>query len=286
MTTASDNPSNNESINAEQIEIVLDRCEEIAYKIRTAVNTIDRETRISYAMNPTHTHANQYEIDVIADAILTQSCEGFKGCVVSEEQPIDKDALQHNSLWLIVDPIDGSTNASKGLGYWSFSAALVSKGVVVGGVVVDQTTGNVYRASGIGGVSYKNVKTGIVDNLMDINITNLTPGTIADNLNSSTVNFNSHVGPPMPFRHLRNLGSSALAICDVARSALDLYVDDKDVMLNPWDYLAAEYIAKMAGATVKRRDAEGILVSSGIMAYRSFSLDEVLVKIFPEYFIN
>lgn len=273
-------------LDAEQIEIVLDRCEEIAYKIRSAINTIDLETRRSYAVNSTGAHSNQYEIDIIADVILQQSCQGFKGCVISEERPIDRDQLNNNPLWLIVDPIDGSTNASKGLSYWSFSAALVSNGLVVGGVVVDQTTGNVYRASGIGGVTYKNVKTGLVENLMDSNLTNTNHGGIANNFVSSIVYFNSHSTPPMPFRHLRNLGSCALGICEVARSALDIYVDDKDIMLNPWDLLAAEYIAKMAGTSVLRRDVQGILSSSGILAYRAFTLNDDLQKVFPEYFIN
>ncbi len=53
-------------LDAEQIEIVLDRCEEIAYKIRSAINTIDLETRRSYAVNSTGAHSNQYEIDIIA----------------------------------------------------------------------------------------------------------------------------------------------------------------------------------------------------------------------------
>ena len=90
----------------------------------------------------------------------------------------------------------------------------------------------------------------------------------------------------MPFRHLRNYGSTALGICDVARAAIDIYVDDKDIMLNPWDLLAAEYIAKMAGATVLRRDSTGILSATGVMAYRAFTLDDDLKKIFPEFFIN
>lgn len=277
---------NNEQLNPDQIELVLDRCEEIAYKIRAAINTVDLDTRRSYAINPDYSHANQYEIDVIADVILQQSCKGFKGVVISEERPIDRDALQNNPLWLVVDPIDGSTNASKGLGYWSFSASLVSNGIVIGAVVVDQTTGNVYRASGLGGVTYRNVKNGLTTNLMDINLTNSSPGNIANNFVSSTIYFNTHGAPPMQFRHLRHFGSSALGICDVARAALDVYVDDKDILLNPWDLLAAEYIAKMAGATVKRRDASGILAATGVLVYRSFALDEDLQTIFPDFFLK
>ena len=277
---------NIEALDGEQIEIVLDRCEEIAYKIRSAVNTVPFEVRRARAIDPTGANTNQYEIDVIADTILFQSCEGFKGVVISEERAIDREALKENPLWLVVDPIDGSSNASKGLNYWSFSAALVYNSVVIGAVVVDQTTGNVYRASGLGGVTYRDVKSGITSNLMDLSLTNQNPGSISDNFSNSLVYFNTHGGPPMSFRHLRSLGSSALGICDVARGALDLYVDDKDVLLNPWDMLAGEYIANMAGATVIRRDNQGILLATGIMAYRSPLLGEDLQKIFPEFFIN
>lgn len=275
-----------ESFDPENIEIVLDRCEEIAYKIRSAVNTVDFETRRSKIINSDGTHLNQYEIDIIADAILYQSCEGFKGCVISEERPIDREALKENPLWLIVDPIDGSTNASKGLNYWSFSAALIFNSVVIGAVVVDQTNGNVYRASGLAGVTYRDVKTGITTNLMDVNLTNHYPGSIADNFAGSTIFFNTHGNPPMAFRHLRSLGSSALGLCEVARGAIDMYIDDKDVLLNPWDLLAGEYIANMAGATVIRRDNQGILMSTGMMVYRSPMLTDELQKVFPEFFIK
>ena len=45
-------------------------------------------------------------------------------------------------------------------------------------------------------------------------------------------------------------------------------------------------VAKMAGATVKRRDASGILAATGVLVYRSFALDEDLQTIFPDFFLK
>jgi myo-inositol-1(or 4)-monophosphatase len=226
--------------------------------------------------------SNQYEIDVLADQIAQRYYSPFEAYVMSEEQDVDKAALDASELVIVVDPIDGSTNASRGVGYWSFAAALIEMGEVVCGVVVDQVQSISYVADlhGARTIDSRNVvsELKVPDVASDV-------GSRADNFAPSLICYNSHEGSSVPFRHLRNFGSSALAICDVSRGALDAYIDDEDVMLKPWDLLAAEFIATQAGATVKRRDSQGVFAATGVLVTKSDDLISEFRTIFPSFFV-
>jgi 3'(2'), 5'-bisphosphate nucleotidase len=59
--------------------------------------------------------------------------------VLSEERP-DR-AVADGEPWVVLDPLDGTGNFSAGLPPWAFSAALVSDGRPVAGLVVDLSSG-------------------------------------------------------------------------------------------------------------------------------------------------
>jgi fructose-1,6-bisphosphatase/inositol monophosphatase family enzyme len=226
--------------------------------------------------------SNQYAIDVTADEICQSGYSHFGGYVLSEERTIDKAQLESSEQVIVVDPIDGSTNASKGLPYWSFSAAFVDKGNVSAAVVVDQGSQRVFCAT-----SSKSTLQSLDRDPIDLaEIHAGETGTRANNFASATICFNSHDGPSIPFRHLRNFGSSALAICDVAAGGFDAYIDDEDILLKPWDLLAAEFIAQQAGCVVRRRDSSGIFAATGVLVARSKELLGEFSHIFPTFFRN
>ena len=58
----------------------------------------------------------------------------------------------------------------------------------------------------------------------------------------------------------------------------------EDVLLKPWDLLAAEYIAEKAGCKVLRRDSEGLMAATGVFVTRSESLIGHFQKLFPHFF--
>jgi|GEM_PF-6089561 len=255
---------------------------EVSHEIRTTIDDLDDDKRRSKVDNSIM-GSNQYELDVIADEILHKHINDFPGYIISEERELDKSRIESSDLILVVDPVDGSTNASRKIGYWSFSAALVQSGSVIAGLVVDQVTNRKFIATQNGGAKLVDGN-GKVTTLDGSQFSTFDVGNRADNFSGSLICFNSHEGPSIPFRHLRHFGSSALAICDVAARGLDAYIDDEDVLLRPWDLLAAEFIAKSAGCNVLRRDSSGIFAATGVLVTNSESLLVDFEGIFPHFF--
>ena len=203
--------------------------------------------------------------------------------MISEERELDQSEIASNELFLVIDPIDGSTNASRRIGYWSFSAALVNGGEVVAGLVVDQVTMRKFIATKDGGAILLD-KEGNKQKLDPALFVREDVGSNSDNFENSLIYFNSHKGPSTKFRHLRHFGSSALAICDVAAGSLDAYIDGAAMLLRPWDLLAGEYIAKSAGCKVLRRDSQGIMDNTGVLVARSEVLLRDFEKLFPDFY--
>ncbi len=259
----------------ELIEKLIGVADEIRERVES-MNNGDRRKKVDGI-------SNQYEIDILADKILHDHISNFPGYIISEERELDKSKIDSNELILVVDPIDGSTNASRKIGYWSFSAALVHRGSVIAGLVVDQVTQRKFVATQKDEVKVLD-KDGKSTKLDGTHIERNEVGNRADNFSGSLIYFNSHEGPSIPFRHLRHFGSTALAICDVARGGLDAYIDDENILLKPWDLLAAEYIAIQAGCEVLRRDSNGILAATGVLVSRSKVLLDDFKKLFPHFF--
>lgn len=266
----------------QEIDTFVDQLVDTASRIRLRINDLDPVQRRSRTAETPH-FSNQYEIDVMADNIIHDDFADFNGYIVSEERELDKTKMEENELLLIVDPVDGSTNASRDIGYWSFSAALAYSGHIIAGVVVDQVTRRVFVAK-LGSEAYMISNNGVSLPMTKNSFTNNEVGNRADNFASSLICFNSHEGPSIPFRHLRNFGSSALAICDVACGGLDAYIDDEDILLRPWDILAAEFIAKSCGCDVYRRDSDGLMAATGVLVTRSESLKSDFKGLFPHFF--
>lgn len=266
----------------QEVDTLIDQLVDTASRIRFRINDLPSDTRRSRSKE-TSKFSNQFEIDVIADNIVHDDFADFDGYIVSEERELDKAKMEANEMLLVVDPVDGSTNASRNIGYWSFSAALVYSGQVIAGVVVDQVSRRVFVAKN-NNSAYMISSNGEMAVLDKESFGQTEVGSLADNFSAALICFNSHEGPSIPFRHLRHFGSSALAICDVACGGLDAYIDDEDVLLRPWDILAAEYIAKASGCQVYRRDSEGLMAATGVLVCRSESLKTDFRGLFPHFF--
>lgn len=174
----------------------------------------------------------QYNCDIVADniAIARLLEAGFD--VLSEES-----GYHHNNcdLLAVVDPVDGSTNASAGIPYYATSIAVMDNGGIRVGLVVNQATGTRYEASRGAGAR----KDGIAIEASKVS-------EMADAMIGMNGWSQRHLG----WRQYRVLGAAALEICAVAEGALDAYVDLSEDGLAPWDYMAALLICEEAGATV------------------------------------
>lgn len=175
----------------------------------------------------------QYHLDTIADAAVLSVVAGAETRVLSEESgwtgPSDA------RVTIVVDPVDGSTNCARRLPYWAISLCAVDADGLLCALVANGATGDRYTATrGLGAC---------------LNGRRIGPSATTE-LGRAVVAI-SGLPPSAPgWRQFRALGSSALALCDVAAGHLDAYADCIVDQLSPWDYLGALLVCREAGADV------------------------------------
>lgn len=188
-------------------------------------------------------HDGQYQHDVVADEIAVPMLVEAGLGVVSEESPTrDTD----RPIVAVIDPIDGSTNASMGLPWFATSIAAVDDHGLVAGLVVNQALGVTYTATRGGGAFRDGAR--------------IAPST-CDTLGDAIAIINDR--PPQGFRprQYRVLGAAALDMCAVADGTADAFVD-YGVGLRPWDYLGALLVCEEAGVAVGSFGSEHLVEAS------------------------
>lgn len=174
----------------------------------------------------------QYAIDVVADDVALKLLHAHDLQVVSEESGVsgNRDAR----VTVVLDPVDGSTNASRNLPYWATSLCALDPDGPLVAMVVNHATGWVSTAVRGGGAFRDGVQL---------------RASTSERVEDSMVALSTFPGRMLPWKQFRAMGSCALALCDVAAGGFDGYVDGGSVHA-PWDYLGGLLICTEAGATV------------------------------------
>ena len=178
------------------------------------------------------TRPGQYRSDLVADEAALAVLRGAGLGVLSEESgPHDTDL----DLVVALDPVDGSTNASRGLPWFATSLCVVDAVGARVALVVNQATGERFDAIRGGGARRNGSPAG---------------PTACSRLDDAVVGLNGY--PPVDFgwRQMRALGAAALDLCAVACGHLDAYVDCSTHAHSPWDYLGGMLVCQEAGASV------------------------------------
>ena len=183
----------------------------------------------------------QYAIDVEIDEMCIGSLHDAGLAVLSEESGItspDGSTLETApSAVVVVDPLDGSTNASLGLPWCATSLCLVVDGDPSVALVGNLRTGQRYEATRGGGAT------------LDGEPIRVRPD--APDLADALVAVNANPPADFPRRQLRAMGATALDMASVASSGttggFDAYVDFDDDAIGVWDYLAALLVLHEAG---------------------------------------
>lgn len=174
----------------------------------------------------------QYLSDLAADQAAVAVLESAGLGVLSEESGSHG---REDDVVVVLDPVDGSTNASRQLPWYATSLCAVDGDGARAAVVVDQASGLRFEATRGGGAHLDGRP--------------LRPSGCQD-LDEALVGLSGH--PPWPFgwKQFRALGAIALDLCAVARGQLDAYVDCSPSAHGSWDYLGGMLICAEAGAAV------------------------------------
>ncbi|HET9733569.1 MAG TPA: inositol monophosphatase family protein [Acidimicrobiales bacterium] len=194
---------------------------------------------------PSGGRSDQYHSDVLADAAVLEVLDRAGFGVFSEES-----GLHHpdRPVRVVVDPVDGSTNASRGLPWWATSLCALDEDGPAAAVVVNQVTGWRFEATRGGGARRDG---------------RAVAPTGCSSLSSAIVAFSGYPRHYLGWSQYRSLGAAALDICAVAAGTLDAFIDCAPSSLAPWDYLAAMLICQEAGASVVDAEGRDLVVREG-----------------------
>ena len=101
----------------------------------------------------------QYEADVVVDDVIVAMLESAGFDVLSEESGSrgDVETVSGSSLLAVVDPLDGSTNASRGLPWYATSICIVDRDGLRAALVAEQSGSETRYAAVRGGMSAHNL---------------------------------------------------------------------------------------------------------------------------------
>lgn len=175
---------------------------------------------------------NQYHHDTVADAAAIAVLDAAGLAIFSEES-----GLHHpeRPVMVAIDPVDGSTNASRGLPWWAVSLCALDSSGPLAAVVAGPPLRERFEAARGQGAS-RNGKP-------------ISPSK-AEDIAHSIVAFNGYPSSNYGWAQYRALGAAALDLCAVACGAVDGFVDCSAAALAPWDYLGGLLVCQEAGAQV------------------------------------
>jgi fructose-1,6-bisphosphatase/inositol monophosphatase family enzyme len=192
---------------------------------------------------PAGIRPGQYHLDLVADAAALPILHGAGLAVLSEESGMTGDASA--GLMAVIDPVDGSTNAHRGIPFYATSICVLDAQGPLVGVVVNQATGTQYEAVR-GGGARRDGQTIEASGCFE--------------LSSAIVGISGFPGHHPGWAQFRAQGAAALEFCAVAEGLLDAFSVVGKSTLFGWDYLAGMLICSEAGAATLERDGADVVV--------------------------
>ncbi|MFQ6064487.1 MAG: inositol monophosphatase family protein [Candidatus Bathyarchaeia archaeon] len=198
------------------------------------------------------------KIDLIAEKALIEVLEeNNASCtLISEESGTKKIGSEPSEYYLTTDPIDGTTNAVRGLPFVATSLATSrTKNISdIDTALVSDILHNVTYTATRGQGAHRNgqkIKPSIISSLKET-VIGIDLGTPKSK--ESIPNF---VALLQKTKHLRHLGANALEICYVADGTTDAFIDVRG-KLRVTDVAAAYLILLEAGGTMTTPEGKGL----------------------------
>lgn len=178
------------------------------------------------------TRAGQYRSDLAADAACLAVLDAGGLGWLSEESGV---AHGERDVIVIVDPVDGSTNASRGIPWYATSLCAVDAEGPRAAVIVNQATGRRYEAVRGGGATVDGAP--------------MRPSS-ETSLANAIVGMSGYPNRYLGWKQFRALGAAALDLCAVAEGVLDGYLDCSPSAHGSWDYAGGLLVCAEAGVPV------------------------------------
>lgn len=192
-------------------------------------------------------------LDLIAEKAVLDTIEkhGFRPTVIGEECGV----IKGDSGYLIMDAIDGTTNAIRGIPFYCCSLAFAADyrmSSITDAVVIDLGRGDLYSSSK-GKGAFVNGERIEINLKSGVDLQNMVIGMNISGISHEVLSKLSYV--LSKFKHARHFGANALELCYLARGFLDAYLDFRN-KIRITDMAAAYLIVKEAGGKVYTMNGE------------------------------
>ncbi|WP_421119695.1 inositol monophosphatase family protein [Aquihabitans daechungensis] len=197
-----------------------------------ATDAIEAALAATADWGPTGGRDGEHHSDVAADAAAVSVLVDAGYGVLSEESGRTH---PERAVTVVVDPLDGSTNASRRMSWWAASLCAVDAEGPLVAAVTDLRNGIRYTAIRGRGAARDG--------------TPIRPSGCRD-LSQAIIGINGVPAGHGGWAQYRAFGATALDLCAVADGTLDGYLDATTDELGAWDYLGALLVCREAGVDV------------------------------------
>jgi myo-inositol-1(or 4)-monophosphatase len=215
--------------------VLLEHLNEVADAIATVLGGLDD-------WGLAGTRDGQHRSDLAADAVAVERLTAAGFGVLSEESGRHGPDAE---VTVVVDPLDGSTNAAHGIPWFAASLCAVDSRGPRAAVVLNLASGRRFTAVR-GAGAYADGEP-------------LHPSGRTD-VGEALIGLSGFPARWLGWRQYRALGAAALDLCLVACGALDGYVDCSVDAHGSWDYLGGLLVCQEAGAVVDDLNGRDLVV--------------------------
>lgn len=187
------------------------------------------------------------KIDLVAERAVIETVRnaGEDPTIIGEECGV----LPGSNGYLIMDAVDGTTNATRGIPYCCCSLAYATApnlNCVTEAAVIDLTSGDIYYASEGAGAYLNNNRINVTTK-KDLDYNDLIGGINVSSCDNHTI---TSLGPFITkLKHVRHFGANALELCYLANGMIDISADLR-MKIRPTDVAGSFMIVREAGGII------------------------------------
>ena len=253
------------------IDILKEACYEVYQNTRNVIGTVEGNEK--FGRGAGGDISRKIDLDAEKSVRDTLNRHNFNPTIIGEECGI----IQGKDGFLIMDAMDGTMNASRGIPFCCCSLAYsidFRLSSVVDAAVIDLSVGDLYYASKEKGAYWNGdriyagrSKTRNNNSISEQNIQDIIVGMNISGISEDTFNrLSSVISKSL---HIRHFGANALELCYFARGLMDAYIDFRG-KIRVTDMAAAYLIVKEAGAKIYSDNGSELESELGVNKTMSF----------------